>query len=115
MEGERDGERNGWKEERTLPGSLAHLHILQLSYSDFTWSHSNVLIPRYEGVLVWEWDYTCMSEHTYFSEGSHEELVGHLLGKVRVSCHLKFLGDVLPFAAKEFLATTWGLQKGEEN
>lgn len=56
-----------------------------------------------------------MSDHTYLSEGSHEELVGHLLGKVRVSCHLKFLGDVLPFAAEELLATTWGLQEREEN
>ena len=55
-----------------------------------------------------------MSKHTYFSEGSYEELVGHLLGKVRVSCHLKFLGDVPPFAFEKFLSTTWGLQEGEE-
>ena len=55
-----------------------------------------------------------MSEHTYFSEGSYEELVGHLLGKVRVSCHLKFLGNVPPFAFEELLSTTWGLQEGEE-
>ena len=56
-----------------------------------------------------------MSDHMYLSEGSHEELVGHLFGKVRVSRHFKFLGDVLPFAAEELLATTWGLQEREEN
>lgn len=109
----KEKEMDGRKKGHFLAVLPAYIY-LQLSYSDITWSHSNVLIPGYEGVLVWEWDYTCMSEHTYFSEGSHEELVGHLLGKVRVSRHLKFLGDILPFAAEELLATTWGLQEGEE-
>ena len=54
-----------------------------------------------------------MSEHTYFSEGSYEKLVGHLLGKVRVSSHLKFFSGVPPFAFEELLSTTWGLHRRE--
>ena len=48
-EEEMDGRRKGH-----FLSVLSTYIYLQLSYSDFTWSHSNVLIPRYEGVLVWE-------------------------------------------------------------
>ena len=48
-EEEMDGRRKGH-----FLSVLSTYIYLQLSYSDITWSHSNVLIPRYEGVLVWE-------------------------------------------------------------